>query len=430
MLTTPTQHAHLSHIKAMESQLSAGQVNHAYASLIQAAKSCPKYEFENRDKIAKWLLNFSEIFVEENRHHDALSAVQIAQTYSVLHSQIASEMIEFLEGYIETHHQYLAEITKRENATKADDLDAFAQASSEKSKFALINENRSNPLKARKTDYLDYPSYVDIETLAVCNAACTFCPYPNIERQGTRMPDQMIEKIIEDLTEIPPNVRFDIAPYKVSDPFIEKRLLDIIGLVDQKLPNATISLISNGSTMTEKALKRLADQSNINYLRLSLNDHRKAEYEMLMSLPFERTLDRLDMLHKMIEKGSFPHTVVVNRVMEGNRHDIDFMNFCKDRYPLMRAGLSARNDWIGSIDEESSSPVTPNIACKRWYTMSIIATGDVCLCCMDGNGEWLIGNVKENSVLDIYNSKRYRNLREHTRSRINAASPCNECTYI
>jgi sulfatase maturation enzyme AslB (radical SAM superfamily) len=52
-------------------------------------------------------------------------------------------------------------------------------------------------------DYMEFPALVHIETLAQCNASCTFCPYVSMERKGTRMPDSLIEKVIDDLTAIP-----------------------------------------------------------------------------------------------------------------------------------------------------------------------------------------------------------------------------------
>jgi hypothetical protein len=36
---------------------------------------------------------------------------------------------------------------------------------------------------------MDFPTEVTIETQAICNAACTFCTYPTMERKGNKMPD-------------------------------------------------------------------------------------------------------------------------------------------------------------------------------------------------------------------------------------------------
>ena len=45
-------------------------------------------------------------------------------------------------------------------------------------------EEYRNQVTALRQQYLDYPSFVTIETQALCNAACDFCPYPVLQRQG------------------------------------------------------------------------------------------------------------------------------------------------------------------------------------------------------------------------------------------------------
>jgi len=107
----------------------------------------------------------------------------------------------------------------------------------------------------QENSFLHSPAIVHVETLAVCNAACVFCPYPTLARQGERMPDTLIDKIIGDLADIPNNQAFQFAPCKVSEPFVEPRLFDILAQVNARLPNARISLISNGSPLTGRNLE-------------------------------------------------------------------------------------------------------------------------------------------------------------------------------
>ncbi len=147
--------------------------------------------------------------------------------------------------------------------------------------------------------YLRWPAMVHMETIAVCNAACDFCPYPTLERQGARMPDAMIEKIIRDLGDIPPHVTFQLAPYKVSDPLLEPRLFDILELVNARLPDARISIITNGAALTERNIDALCAVKNILYLSISVNYDNAEEYEAVMKIPFARTVKRLDLLHEM-----------------------------------------------------------------------------------------------------------------------------------
>lgn len=286
--------------------------------------------------------------------------------------------------------------------------------------------------KARylQADYMDFPALVHIETLAVCNAACTFCPYPGLERKGTRMPDVLVEKIIDDLTAIPRSLRFQLSPYKISDPFLEPRLFDILARVNEKLPNAGISLITNGSALTDRNIEQLRRIRNISYLTVSLNFHDAAEYQEVMSMPLERTLGRLESLHKKHSAGEIGFPVRVSRVSGAPDDDKLFVQWVKTSFPAFQVCILPRNDWLGSVDTGSFAGEIPDVPCHRWFDFSITATGKVALCCMDGKGEYPKGDVSRDHVLDIYNQPRLRAWRETLMSRRAAGGPCNRCTYL
>jgi sulfatase maturation enzyme AslB (radical SAM superfamily) len=67
----------------------------------------------------------------------------------------------------------------------------------------LFDLYQQNLAALKSSPYRDYPLFVVLETLALCNAKCGFCPYPTMERLGTKMPDQQIDKIISGLKAIP-----------------------------------------------------------------------------------------------------------------------------------------------------------------------------------------------------------------------------------
>src|SRR5271167_3727849 len=149
----------------------------------------------------------------------------------------------------------------------------------------------------RKSPYLDFPAHVHLETNALCNAACNFCPYPSLERKGAKMPDALITKIIEDLRDIPRTLPFQLSPFKVNEPFLDTRLFSILAQINDRLPNASLTLTTNASPITEKQLARLSGVRNLVYLWISMNDHRPDEYEATMKLPYRRTLERIRMIH-------------------------------------------------------------------------------------------------------------------------------------
>ncbi|MGH8706180.1 MAG: radical SAM/SPASM domain-containing protein [Burkholderiales bacterium] len=282
----------------------------------------------------------------------------------------------------------------------------------------------------RASGYLTHPAIVHLETIAVCNAACEFCPYPGLERKGTRMPDSLIEKVIGDLASAPRRLPFQLAPYKVSEPFVEERLFDILRSVNERLPHARIMLISNGAALTEAKLARLKAVRNVSFLSISLNYDDAHEYETVMGIPFERTLKRVDTLYEAFAAGELGFPVRIVRVSKDRDSDLHFIAWVRKRYPKFAVGVNPRNDWLGEIPGGGAYPDVPDAPCHRWFDLSVTATGKVAMCCMDGEAKYPKGDVNTEHALEIYNRPHLLELRRSLISRRAAMAPCNGCTYL
>jgi hypothetical protein len=281
--------------------------------------------------------------------------------------------------------------------------------------------------EARKSPYLDYPAHVHLETNALCNAACNFCPYPTLERRGTKMPDALINKIIEDLRAIPSTLPFQLSPFKVNEPFLDTRLFAVLARINERLPNASLTLTTNASALTAKQLGRLAGVRNLEYLWISMNDHREAEYEATMQLPYRRTIERLRMIHAARSSRRLELRVVMSRVGDGTAADAEFGRWVQREFPLFEASVFQRGNWLSQVDTPTEP--APRVGCIRWFDLSITATGIVAHCCMDGAAKYPIGDVSRQHVLEVYNAPAYRRLREHT-ARRQDAEPCNRCSFF
>lgn len=290
----------------------------------------------------------------------------------------------------------------------------------------LFKTYQDNLRALKRSSYMDYPLFVSVETQTVCNAKCSFCPYPQLERLGTKMPDQLIDKIISDLEDIPKDIQFRFAPFKLSDPFTEPRIFRIIEEINNRLPNASIDIYSNGASLTPSKLEELRNVRNFQYLNISLNEHRKEIYESLMGLKFDHVSARLQHLHDRLEKGEIPFAVVISKVCD-YKHDEAFRSWVADRFPLFQVHTHRRSDWIGQTDTKGHD--VPNIGCAMWFSLSIMSTGVAAYCCMDGVGEYPIGDVSKQHVLEVYNSPEFRKVREDYETRI-GGTPCGQCTFF
>jgi sulfatase maturation enzyme AslB (radical SAM superfamily) len=269
--------------------------------------------------------------------------------------------------------------------------------------------------------YLDQPFEISLETYAKCNAACTFCPYPTLDRIGERMPDELIDRLVQEMAKF--QRPFNFSPFKVNEPLLDKRVLPLCERMNQDVPKAEIRIFSNGSTLTPVNVERIGRLINLNHLWVSLNSCEKDEYELLMRLPFDRTIANLDALHKTVEDGGFHHEVVVSTV--GGPND-KFKNYVHHRWPLFKCVLIKRDAWIDFTN--SQDLIVPQMPCARWFELNIMADGKVALCCMDSRGDYSIGDVNSMTLLEVYNAPLYRRRRESMLNR-QEVKPCSTCTY-
>lgn len=293
--------------------------------------------------------------------------------------------------------------------------------------ISAIEAYQRSVLQMRHSSAIDFPAHVHLETMAQCNAACNFCPYPGLDRKGTVMDDALIAKVVDDLADIPRLHSFQLSPFKVNEPFLDKRLFDLLDVFTARLPNANLTLTTNASPITLDKLQRLAGFSNIGYLWISFNDHRQAEYELTMQLPYRRTIERLQMIHKAKADGGLPLRVVLSRVGDGTAADLEFCQWVEKNFPLFNASIFPRGEWIGQVATAHTSPI-PELGCVRWFDLSITATGVVAHCCMDGAAAYPIGNVRFEHLLEIYNKPDFRRLRAATMIRQEVA-PCRNCSF-
>ena len=264
--------------------------------------------------------------------------------------------------------------------------------------------------------YLDQPNEISLETFALCNAACTFCPYPVLERKGEKMPDELIDRLIEQMAEF--TEPFYFSPFKVNEPLLDKRLAAICRKVTEQT-KAWVRIFTNGAPLTQRKIDEIAGLERIAHLWVSLNSHKPDEYKALMSLNFEKTAKRLDNLHEQ----DFPHPVVLSTVGYPNE---DFRYYCWQRWPKFESLAIQRSEWLGYTHSQVEK--VPDTPCSRWFELSIMASGVVSLCCMDGEGEYPLGDVNEQTLLEIYNNPAFKERRERLLSR-HKVHPCSSCTY-
>ena len=138
-----------------------------------------------------------------------------------------------------------------------------------------------------------------------------------------------------------------------------------------------------------------------------------------MAMPFEKTARRLDNLHNQ----DFPHKVLLSAVGYPNRPYVDY---CNNRWPKFNPLPIPKHSWLGFTDQQASE--VPDMGCARWFELSVMSNGIVSLCCQDGEGQFPIGDLNKNTLLEVYNAPLWKERREKNLSRL-VVDVCKTCTY-
>ena len=85
---------------------------------------------------------------------------------------------------------------------------------------------------------------IALETSAVCNRHCSFCPVVKGDRPDEEMPKEMWDKAVDELVALKYKGR--ITPYIYNEPMRDPRLLELLTELKEKLPRACVMISTNG----------------------------------------------------------------------------------------------------------------------------------------------------------------------------------------
>ncbi len=268
-------------------------------------------------------------------------------------------------------------------------------------------KNSFRELLKTNNENINFPifSWLEFSLSGLCNRVCVFCPrsnptdFPNLNKH---MPIENYQSVIEDLKKI--NYRGGIIYSGFSEPILYKHIFDVIKITNKLLPNNRIELVTNGDHLKLEKLKKLFD-SGLTQISVSLYDG-PHQIEGFKKLQKECNLsdDQFDL-----------------RFRWANVESENGLNF----------GINLTNR-AGAINMPEINVKKLKTGIKRkcfypFYQVMIDYDGAVLLCNHDWYKKQILGNINEQSILDIWNNELYKKTRNNLSNAQRADSPCKEC---
>ena len=230
-------------------------------------------------------------------------------------------------------------------------------------------------------------SWLDINPVELCNRTCEFCPRGiNYLNQDFHISQRVIEKLGLDLEEI--NFEGTINICGNGEPLLCDNLL----LLVSRLKDFNLELVTNGDLLTEKSIYDLFD-NDLNFINVSLYDG-------------EHQVDKFNEL--FLKCGILKSKYFLREYWKGPKN------------------LANRAGFIKNNKNNLNKPCY-----YMHYSMQIDWNGDVLFCIQDIYGKTrTFGNVKDKSLLDIWNSDEINKYRELLGDGKRTESPCNNCDAL
>ena len=222
---------------------------------------------------------------------------------------------------------------------------------------------------------------IEIETVNRCNGICPFCPV-NVnepQRPYAKMTEELFRKIIDELADM--NYTRGIALFSNNEPFLDERIIDFHKYANEKLPKAIFWLFTNGTLLTfEKFIEIMP------YLDTLVIDNYNDNKE-INSPELKKIYDYLQEHKELSERVEF-----------------DFR--------LQNEVLTSRGGQAPNKQGMNDTGMRNFICSLPFRQLIIRPTGEVSLCCNDALGKYTLGDLRTQSISEIWNSEKYNAIRQ------------------
>lgn len=277
-----------------------------------------------------------------------------------------------------------------------------------------------------------FPRYLEIESYDGCNLNCVMCPLgKDIYDGGGGIPMELFDKIVEQLKDYSEWIKL-VCLSRNGEPLLNKNIAKMV----KKLKEAGIKRVNfstNATALTEKRSKELLN-AGLDEIRFSIDGHSKEVFEKVRKdANYEKVIKNcLNFINFRNELDARTQVQIRFVEQEANTAEIsDWKNFWLSKVkPTDIVASKKMHSWgnklesfEGKIDEKLNKPcISP------FSTLEILHDGTVPLCGCDYKPTVVLGNVKNNSLLEIWNSEKFRKIRDHhssgNRNKINICVGC------
>jgi len=280
------------------------------------------------------------------------------------------------------------------------------------------------------------PLHLDFQVISACNFKCPMCPFgepiaarpERFDAVKGRFPFDLYKKIIDEGVDLGVNA-IDLSYY--SEPLLHENLFDFIEYAS-KAGVVDIMMSTNGHLLTEDIIDKFL-MSGLTRLSVSIDAATQDTYDKIrVGGDFHKLMKNLEYL--LNKKESTKSTLPIVRVsfVKTKLNELELESFVE--YWRPRVGyisIQELNSFEGLGDKlvADSRIENPEFQCHQpWHRLTIRPNGEVLPCCTTWGLKLVMGNLKTQTLREIWTSKEMVELRQlHKEGRYFENPTCEKC---
>ena len=289
------------------------------------------------------------------------------------------------------------------------------------------------------------PYIINIDPCDRCNFQCKFCPTGDRElmkktqgREHGNMDFELYKKIIDDICEFEDKVKV-IRLYKDGEPLMNPHFANMVRYAKESGCCNRVDTTTNASLLTPVLSDAIID-AGLDRINISVEGVNEDQYKSFSqyNIDFQKFVDNIRYFYEhrkqceMIVKinGDILTEEEKQKFYEifGDITDGIFVESIMDCWPTFEQKKVQINEDRGIYNNE----IREVLVCPYvFYSFAINADGTYSLCFLDWNRTLLLGNVKNLSVKNVWNSDELKNFQKlFLRGERKSHPVCAECGQL
>ncbi len=284
---------------------------------------------------------------------------------------------------------------------------------------------------------LYFPKYFQIETVRLCNARCPFCASDQWDKTHPFMSDPLFEKIVTELEPYSEWIEF-VSVQRAGEPLLDKQIVQRV----KQLKHAGVKriLFSTNASLLDEAKTRGLLEAGLDEIMFSIDSIDEKKYgKMRIGLDYKTVIRNIKNFFQM--RDVFRPDCRI-RVRGVSFYDMDKQEQREElkrweefwaplRKPQDRIYMKKAHNWGNQKEWDDNIPSYEEIyhpCILPWSTMNITSMGVVALCGIDYDANIRMGDINEQSIVEVWRSEKMNSIRAlHREGRRNEISYCRGC---